>query len=76
MNWGGFVKANLGVFVIVAAATLSADVTALLQRQIDETAAGGGGRVVVPPGRHGIHQLFLKSNVEASRVVAQGCEEL
>lgn len=64
MNWGGFVKANLGAFVIVAAATLSADVTASLQRQIDATAAGGGGRVVVPPGRHGIHQLFLKSDVE------------
>lgn len=24
MNWGGFVKANLGAFVIVAAATVSA----------------------------------------------------
>ena len=40
------------------------DVTASLQRQIDAAASAGGGRVVVPPGRHGIHQLFMKSNVE------------
>jgi len=40
------------------------DITASLQREIDEAAAAGGGRVVVPAGRHGIHQLFMRSNVE------------
>lgn len=40
------------------------DFTATLQKQIDDAAMAGGGRVVVPPGRHGIHQIFMKSNVE------------
>lgn len=40
------------------------DVTATLQKQIDAAADAGGGRVVVPAGRHGIHQIFMKSNVE------------
>jgi len=35
-----------------------------LQRMIDEAAAHGGGRVVVPAGRHETGPLHLKSNVE------------
>ena len=34
------------------------------QRQIDKAAAQGGGRVVVPAGRHVVGQIDLKSNVE------------
>ena len=38
--------------------------TARFQREIDDVAAQGGGRVVVPAGRHVVGQLDLKSNVE------------
>lgn len=35
-----------------------------IQREIDEASARGGGRVVVPPGRHLVGQIDLRSNVE------------
>ena len=38
--------------------------TAKWQRAIDEKSAQGGGRVVVPAGRHVVGQLMLKDNVE------------
>ena len=38
--------------------------TAQWQAKIDAAAAAGGGRVVVPAGRHLVGQLDLKSNVE------------
>ena len=38
--------------------------TVFWQTEIDRTAASGGGRVTVPPGRHVVGELVLKSNVE------------
>ena len=38
--------------------------TQCLLRQIDEAAANGGGKVVVPAGRHLVGQIDLRSNVE------------
>jgi len=35
-----------------------------IQREIDEAAARGGGKVVVPAGRHLVGQIDLRSNVE------------
>lgn len=40
------------------------DITSSLQKEIDAAANYGGGRVTVPPGRYGIRQIFMKSNVE------------
>lgn len=44
------------------------DFTATLQKQIDDAAMAGGGRVVVSPGRHGIHQIFIKNILIANTI--------
>lgn len=54
-----------GFLSAVAAGAAAGDFeTAVFQREIDEAAARGGGRVVVPTGRHVVGQLDLRSNVE------------
>ena len=54
--------------VLVALASIAqfvvADETEIWQTKIDSVAAAGGGCVSVPPGRHLVGQLDLKSNVE------------
>lgn len=42
----------------------SLDETNRIQLAIDAAAAAGGGRVVVPKGRHLVGQLDLRTNVE------------
>lgn len=60
-----FISAGAFMFLIpFLAASAETDITASLQKQVDEMSAAGGGRVIVPPGRYGIRQLLLKSNVE------------
>ncbi len=57
-----------GIVLTVAAfcfnAAAAANGGADIQGRIDEAAARGGGRVVVPAGRHLVGQIDLKSNVE------------
>lgn len=45
--------------------------TAAIQREIDRVAAAGGGRVVVPAGRHETGALFLKDGVTLE--LSEGC---
>ena len=61
-------KNTVLALLAVAASTLVAAEpkleTEFWQKQIDAAAAKGGGRVVVPAGRHVTGQLYLKSGVE------------
>ena len=50
--------------VAVCGLRAGASETAALQAEIDRVAAAGGGRVVVPSGRHVIGSVYLKDNVE------------
>ena len=63
----------VGLFVMLTAGATPVPVeipdctathTARFQCEIDEVAANGGGRVVVPAGRHVVGQIDLRSNVE------------
>ena len=61
-----FSKLAMGkvAFFVLPLVVLSARAEFAFQEVIDATSAGGGGRVVVPAGRHLVGQIDLKSNVE------------
>lgn len=60
---------NIRTFVMIAMVGFlsfvsAADETAVWQSEIDRVAQAGGGRVIVPAGRHLVGQLDIKNNVE------------
>ena len=52
------------VIAVLVLTSLSLIGSGTLQERIDRASAAGGGRVVVPPGRHLVGQVDLRSNVE------------
>ena len=61
---GQFIRFVVLVALAAIAQFVVADETEIWQAKIDSVAAAGGGCVSVPPGRHLVGQLDLKSNVE------------